>query len=210
VPTRSLPDRFDIPHPFAPAPRDRIEILIAAYDDAETCSAHSAAAVATLAESIRAPSQILTAVHAAARDDNDFKANNTQQSAEPTAQIRHTPSSPGAVERILHDLGVTSPAMLARATTLDQLSEQLILDATRAIETQRAGMDAVGLSRSTGPAELINQMLASGSPRAADILRPPSPPAPLLTRKDPDRSAANLQYIGDQDPRQAPEAEAEP
>jgi len=39
VPTRSLPDRFDIPHPFAPAPRDRVNALLDAYDNAGTASA---------------------------------------------------------------------------------------------------------------------------------------------------------------------------
>jgi len=39
VPTRSLPDRFDIPHPFAPAPPDRIETLLVAYHNARVASA---------------------------------------------------------------------------------------------------------------------------------------------------------------------------
>ena len=46
VPTRSLPDRFDIPHPFAPAPRDRVDALLNAYHNARTASAQATAAVA--------------------------------------------------------------------------------------------------------------------------------------------------------------------
>jgi hypothetical protein len=210
VPTRSLPDKFDIPHPFAPAPRDRIGVLFAAYEEAGTCSAHAVAAVAMVAENIRAPSQILTAVRAAAQGGNDFKPNNMQQPAKPAAEPSDKRGFPGPVERILLDLGVTSPVVLARATTLDQLSEQLVLDATAAIEPQQAGMEAIGLSRSTGPAELINQMLASGSPRVAAILRPPFPSAPPPEGQEPCSSPANRRCISPQNGCPAPEPEAEP
>jgi hypothetical protein len=56
VPTRSLPDHFDIPHPFAPAPPDRVDALLAAYDDAAARSAQATHAVATIATDVRAPS----------------------------------------------------------------------------------------------------------------------------------------------------------
>jgi hypothetical protein len=210
VPTRSLPDRFDIPHPFAPAPPDRVGVLLGAYDQAGTQSAQATDAVATIAESIRAPSHILTAARAAIRIDSGFTSNDEQQSAEPAAELQGAQSSPGPVERILHDLGITSPAILARATALDRLSEQLVLDATRAIEPQHAGLEAIELSRSTGSAELINQMLASGSHSAIAILCPSSPPVPQLSRADSDHAATNGKYIANQDARQPPEAEAEP
>jgi len=210
VPTRSLPDRFDIPHPFAPAPHDRADILLTAYDQAGTRSAQATDAVATIAQNIRAPSHILTAARAAVQGGDEFTSNEKQQSAESATESLRTPSFPGPVERILHDLGVTSPAMLARATALDQLSEQLILDASRAIAPQHAGLEAIELSRSTGSAELINQMLASGSHSAVAILRPSSPPVPQLARADSDHAATNRKYIGNQDARQTPEAEVEP
>jgi hypothetical protein len=133
-----------------------------------------------------------------------------QQVAEPAAEPTHRRGFPGPVERILLDLGVTSPVMLARATTLDQLSEQLVLDATAAIEPQQAGMEAIGQSRSAGSAELINQMLASGSPRAAAILLPPFPAAPPPQGRQPYRSLANRRCIGPQNGCPTPEAEAEP
>jgi hypothetical protein len=49
VPTRSLPDRFDIPHSFATAPRDRVRALLDAYQDAGTASDQATGAVATVA-----------------------------------------------------------------------------------------------------------------------------------------------------------------
>jgi hypothetical protein len=100
--------------------------------------------------------------------------------------------------------------MLTRACAIDQLGEQLILGAADGIEPGKAGLEAVSLSRSTGSAELINHMLASGRPEAASILAPPSPPARRPARCDPDLSVTNRKCIGHQKARRAPEAEAEP
>ena len=210
VPTRSLPDRFDIPHPFAPAPRDRIDALLDAYHDAGTASAQATAAVAAIAADVRAPSHILTLARAAIRGDSESLANGERESAQPGPEPHHAQGLPGPVERILQDLGVTSPAMLARASAIDQLGEQLILGAADAIEPGQAGLEAVGLSRSTGSAELINHMLASGRPEAATILRPPSPSVPRSAGPDAERTEASRRYIGHQNACQPPEAEAEP
>ena len=204
VPTRSLPDRFDIPHPFAPAPRDRINALLGAYHDAGTASAQVSAAAATVAADLRAPSHILTLAHAAIRGDSELATNDQREPAQPGPESHRAQGLPGPVERILQDLGVTSPAMLARASAIDQLSEQMILGAVDAIEPGQAGLEAVGLSTSNGPAELINHMLASGRPEAATILRPPTPSTPRSAGQDPDRTAAKRNYC------QTPEAEAEP
>src|ERR1022692_580798 len=65
VPTRSLPDKFDIPHPFAHAPSDRVDQVLADYRDAGTASTRATAAVGEVATAVRAPSQVLTAARAA-------------------------------------------------------------------------------------------------------------------------------------------------
>jgi hypothetical protein len=101
--------------------------------------------------------------------------------------------------------------VLARASAIDQLGDQLILGAADAVEPGQAGLEAVGLSRSTGSAELINHMLANGGPEAASILRPL--PLSVLQSADPDaqRAEANCRYIDHhQNASQPPEAEAEP
>jgi hypothetical protein len=125
VPTRSLPDRFDIPHSFAPAPLDRVETLLGAYQNARTASAHVTAAIATIAADLRAPSHILSLARAAISRDSEFMTNSQQDSAEPERSDERV--YPGPVERILHDLGVTNAAMLDRASAIDKFSEQLIL-----------------------------------------------------------------------------------
>ena len=207
VPTRSLPDRFDIPYPFAPAPRDRVDALLSAYHNARTASAQATAAVATAAAEVRAPSHILALARTAIRPDSEITANGHQKLAEPEAH--EAQACPDPIERILHDLGVTNPAMLVRASAIDQLGEQLILGAAHASEQGQEGFDGFGLSRSTGSAELINHILASGSPQISS-LRSLSPSAPLSHGENADRAATDFRCIGHQIADQEPQAEAEP
>jgi hypothetical protein len=210
VPTRSLPDRFDIPYPFAPAPRDRINALLDAYQHAGTASAQATAAVAAIAVDVRAPSHIRTLSRAAIRGDSELLAASERESTQQGPESHPVQGLPGPVERILHDLGVTSPTMLARASAIDQLGEQLILGAADAIEPAQAGLEAVSLSRSTGSAELINHMLASGRPEAASILRPPTRSVSRSARPNAKRTEASSMYIGNENACHLPEAEAEP
>jgi len=206
VPTRSLPDRFDIPHPFAPAPYDRIDALFNAYQHARTASAQVTPVVASIAADVRAPSHLLTLARAATRPKSRIMASGHQEPAEP--EHREARDCPGPVERILHDLGVTDPAMLGRASAIDRVSEQLILDAAHASEPGQEGLKAFSLARSTGSAEMINHVLASDSPEIVGVRS--LSPATLPTRgQDADR-AAGSRCIGHQTAGQEPQAEAEP
>ena len=207
VPTRSLPDRFDIPHPFAPAPPDRINALLDAYHNARTASAQATAAVAMIAAEVRSPSHILTLARAATRNDSEIMANGQQKPAAPEHHAAQ--ACPGPVERILHDLGVTNPAMLIRARAIDQIGEQLILDAAHVSGPEQEGLKTFDLSRSAGSAELINHILASDSPCTASP-RPLSPSAPPSHVGNASRTAKDLRNSGHQIACQGPEAEAEP
>ena len=211
VPTRSLPDRFDIPHPFAPAPRDRINALLEAYHHAATASAQATAAVAAAATDVRAPSHILTLARMAARGESEFLTDSERKSAWPGPEPDPAEGLPcGPVERILQDLGVTNQAMLARASAIDQLGEQLILSAADAIEPGQAGLEAVSISRSSGPAELVNHMLASGRSEPAAIFRLPSLAGPPSADPGVEGTEASRGKIGRQNACRPLEAEAEP
>ena len=175
VPTRSLPDKFDIPHPFAHAPSDRVDQVLDGYRDAGTASARATAAVAEVAAGIRAPSQILTAARAAVHAGGGLAASDRQPSAEPAKVRSWSRNAAGPVQRILQDLGVTSQSVLLRAAAIDKAGEQIILENGPAAGPRHSRSAPVDLSRSTGTAELINHMLASGNPRAAALLRPPAP-----------------------------------
>jgi hypothetical protein len=78
VTTRSLPDTFDIPHPFARAPSDRVEQVLDGYRDAGTASTCATAAVGEVAAAVRAPSQVLTAARAAIQAGGGLAANDRQ------------------------------------------------------------------------------------------------------------------------------------
>src|SRR6266536_1086293 len=174
VPTRSLPDTFDIPHPFAHAPASRVGQVLDGYRDAATASTRATAAIARVAAAVRAPSQILTAARAAAQagSHSPVATDGGRPAAEP-ARIRHVSwDAGGPVQRILQDLGVTSTSVLHRAAAIDQAGEQLILDNGPAADIPGRRPVTRDPSRSTGTAELINHMLASGNPRAVAILRP--------------------------------------
>ena len=208
VPTRSLPDHFDIPHPFAPAPQARTDALLATYHHASTRSAQATTAIATIAAGLRAPSHLLTLAQAATSGGTPSK-DIGREPAEKADGPHLAPEFPGPVERLLHDLGVTSPATLARATAIDQLGEHLILDATRTLEPEQTDLETTGLSRTAGTAELVNHMLATGNPRASAILHPPIPAASQAAGQVSDRTAAHTEHTGHQRD-QTPEAEAEP
>jgi hypothetical protein len=55
VPTRSLPEEYDIPYPFARAPQERVEELLARYAQAGQASRRTAEAIGPVAEIVHAP-----------------------------------------------------------------------------------------------------------------------------------------------------------
>jgi hypothetical protein len=134
-------------------------------------------------------------------------ANGQQEPAEPEAHDAQ--ACPGPVERILHDLGVTNQPMLVRASAIDQLGEQLILGAAHVSEQGKEGFDAFALSRSTGSAERINHILASGSPHNV-VLCALSPSAPPWHAANADRAATEFRCAAHQIAGQEFQAEAEP
>jgi hypothetical protein len=207
VPTRSLPDTFDVPHPFAPAPRDRIRDLLATYHDARTASAQVTTTVAHVAADVRAPSRILITARAAVRAGPGPDGYIPREPAMPSARSSPARETPGPVERILQDLGVTSSDVLHHAAAIDQAGEQLILEAGQTADLRHPASGTASLSRSVGTAEIINHLLASSNPRAGALLHP----SPLLVRRDPGHSAKDERQRAEHPPvRQIPEPEAEP
>jgi hypothetical protein len=210
VPTRSLPDTFDVPHPFAPAPGSRVDILLGAYRDAWTASTELTTTVAAVAADVRAPSRILTAAREAVQAGFVPEVARARRRREPVAASRPVP--PGPVERILKDLGVRDLDVLLRASAVDQAGDQMILDVAHDRLGRYGGSAPYrDLNRSASAAEVINHLLASGDPSAVAILHPPRPSrARRLLRPDSDRAAVSPRHAERQSARQEPEAEAEP
>ena len=207
VPTRSLPATFDVPHPFAPAPQDRIGAVLATYHDARSASAQATATIAHIAADVRAPSRILTTARAAVRAGPGPDGYIPREPAGPPARSSRAREMPGPVERILQDLGVTSTDVLHHAAVIDQAGEQLILDAAQATDPRQPAFGTASLSRSVGTAEIINHLLASGNPRAEVLLLPPLPRARHHAH---DESATQRRQQARLTARESPELEAEP
>jgi hypothetical protein len=172
VPTRSLPDSYDIPHPVARAPRDRLTQTQAACRDAARAADGATTAIADIAEATGAPSRYLAAARAAATGSLDRPLERDRQPAEPRNHevTRDKGVLAGPLERSLHNLGITSSALLGRATDLDRAGERLLLDAAAQPEAQQLRPGAAATTRSEGIAEAVSHALACGDPRAKSLL----------------------------------------
>ena len=185
VTTRSLPANFDVPRPYAIAPKFRVDQILASYRDASAASARTTDMVAETAVEIGAPSRILAAARAASRGTpaRPSRSARPEESAQP-AEDQPARRPPGPVEQTLHDLGVVHPAALSRAAEIDQDAEQLILRHAHRVTAPRRQQLAPGFGRSTATAQLANHLLASGSPQATTI--PAGPPRPREPEAEPE------------------------
>jgi hypothetical protein len=186
VPTRSLPADYDIPYPFARAPQECVEALLARYTKARQASHQAADAVGTVAEIVQAPSRPLALARSAVagRADRVHEAANSAPERKPNAGDGPRPhGAPGPVEATLLDLGITDSRLLTRSAEIDRDAERLIIDAAVTTEARERPHLPNGLSRSAGTAALVNHALKSEDPRAVALLRPPVRPQ----REPPER-----------------------
>jgi hypothetical protein len=176
VPTRSLPEEYDIPYPFARAPRERVEVLLARYAEAGRAGRRAADTVGEVADMIGAPSLTLARVRSAVTGRvapvPDIAEAALRDPVEVSSGARRA-GTPGPVETTLLDLGVTDPELLTHSAEIDRDAERLIIDAAVTTEAHQRPHLPNGLSRSAGTAALVNHALKSGDPRAVALLRPP-------------------------------------
>jgi len=183
VPTRSLPEGYDIPYRFAPAPPSSTAPLLSSYDQALQASAEATAAVAGIAADLQADSRVITTARAAARADPsawsgqpirdrlaDFGG--TQGRNSEAASRQSQPAPPGPVERILIELDVTSKPDLEHAAAIDKAADQLILRAATRGGPLQPDRD---LGRSAGSAELIGHVISTNG-SVLSALRPHQQP----------------------------------
>jgi hypothetical protein len=121
VTTRSLPAHYDVPRPYADAPRDRIADALAVYADAAGTSWAMLRSAGDVAAAVDAPSLVLSAAD--------------QATAHPGAAPR------GRLEQHLLDLGVRDGGLLRQGVDLDERTRQILAQAHRA-EPIRAQLDA--------------------------------------------------------------------
>ena len=112
VTTRSLPAHYDVPRPYADAPRNRIASALAVYADAADTSQAMLRSAGNVAAAVNAPSLVLSAA--------------SQATAHPAAAPR------GRLEQHLLDLGVRDAGLLRQGVELDQRARQVLARAHRA------------------------------------------------------------------------------
>jgi len=111
VTTRSLSARYDVPRPYADAPRDRIADALAVYADAADTSQVMLRSAGDVAAAVDAPSLVLSAADRA--------------TAHPAAAPR------GRLEQYLLDLGVRDAGLLRQGVELDDRARQVLAQAHR-------------------------------------------------------------------------------
>jgi hypothetical protein len=168
VPTRSLPDEYDVPYRFAPAPPSSSDPLQSSYGRALRACEEATVAIADVAAEMQTVSRVLTTARAAARGDPIAWAGAPihEKSLEPsrsqtralTVTCRPRLAAPGPVERALLELEVTSKPDLERAAAIDKAADQLIL---RAVTTVRPSQPTRDPSRSADSAELTERFVAT-------------------------------------------------
>jgi hypothetical protein len=163
VPVRLLPDKYDIPHPYTPAPRQHADALMAAYDTAVEAAARVTEALDDLATAVDSPSSLLAAARQAPAEARQ-EPRRQQQPAAPPYIIT---SVPGRTEHALRELQIHDPALLLRAAVIDQAARDLVAEAA----TKAHSRDTVTFGPASRP--------APGAPSAA------SPPARVASQDTP-------------------------
>lgn len=145
VPTRSLPDGYDVPRPFATAPVARSQELLEAYHIAHDASMQAAQALDELTLTAGTSSRVLALARAAAatpphRRSSPSRLDDGHPNGQPPADItdgppRHSRASTGQagpVEQALRDREISDEGMLIRAAAIDNAAQRLMTQAENA------------------------------------------------------------------------------
>ena len=129
VPTRTLPDDYNIPRPYATAPPEHTAPLLARYRDATQASRQATTSIGRAADAVGAPSRTLTTTRAATQTTPSASpAANPDDQATPSGR-EQTRDIPGPLQQALLSLDITNPSLLARGADLDRASERLLMEA---------------------------------------------------------------------------------
>ena len=191
VPTRSLPEGENVPRPFATAPTARYRALHDAYRTALDASLQAAHALDKLTVATRAPSMPLALARAAAsvqshrriRVGNDDFTHTVPAGRTPFMVSHRSAGQAGALEQAMMDRRVSDPALLLRASAIDNAACRLLMHAEgKPREPEEADTRQRQQLPAGGPAELAAQSFPqsphTGLPADIDRLRPGDPAVP--------------------------------
>ena len=178
VPTRSLPDNYDIPQPFALAPPSYAASLLTRCQDTRRSVIEAAAAAGALAERTRASSRTLSVARAAVRDEHHSGGVERDTTAgrepSPRSEPRTTEPAPGPVATRLVELGLANPRLLWRAGAIDRAGQQLVNEAFAS-----PARELHGRSDPVSPVAAKSHPAAASASRRGQSARNPMPHADL-------------------------------
>ena len=158
VPTRLLPEDYDIPYRYSPAPRYRMTALRDGYRLAvKTCTA-ATRALDDLSLAAGAESGVLAAAHNAPAPTNGqvpapSHPPRPTRTSEPASSERlaGTPLPSGRIEDMVRDLRLTEPDLLLRAAAIDEAAGDLLTEATTKAHHQGQSRGPTGPIRARSP-----------------------------------------------------------
>lgn len=134
LPTRLLPEHYDIPCRYEPLPPSMAVELLHGYDAAARASLRAAIALDDLAAAIDAPSSMLavarTRARPAASRGDAADHDSVHQQAPPVPPPGVLRPQAGQIEVILRSLHITEPGMLLRAAAIDHAAHDVLAHAT--------------------------------------------------------------------------------
>lgn len=134
VPTRSLPERYDVPMRFTAAPKPYEVSLIACCQDTVRAAARATESSAEIAGIVGASSKTLAAARSAAHDGPEVAR--PHRTTGKTVTTAHE-IVPGPVESKLRSMGITNARSLWRASAVDQSAQQVVRDAMAGLADRR-------------------------------------------------------------------------
>ena len=129
LPTRLMPEGYDIPYRYTRASGPRTDALLAMYVTATSVSALVTEVLDDLAAAIDAPSTVLGARRNFENPQPGPRRHEPDRRAEPAAEPGAPPQA-AQIERVLHSLQITESAMLLRAAAIDQAGSDLLAEAS--------------------------------------------------------------------------------
>jgi hypothetical protein len=131
IATRLLPEDYDIPYRYTPAPRSRVTALRDGYRLAVRTSIAATTALDDLALAARVPSRVLAAPHALPGATSLCRPPPVRTPAHASSdQAPAMAVQPGSIEEAVRDLQFTEPDLLLRAAAIDEAARNLLTEAT--------------------------------------------------------------------------------
>jgi hypothetical protein len=134
IPTRLLPAQADWPYRYVPALPAMTDALLAAYDAAAQAAQHAVTSLGDLTLGLNPQPTLIAALRPTVQlTESELRYPQVIPADRPITQLR-----PGRIEQSLRSQGISEPTLLARATDIDDATEDLINAVTPPSQHQAA------------------------------------------------------------------------